>query len=166
MTRLTSANLERLAPTVAIPCYDRGAVSAGIVHIGVGGFHRAHQAMYVDDLMNRGEALDWGIVGVGVMPGDRRMQQALAAQDHLYSVVVKHPDGHREARVVGAMLDYLFAPEDPEAVIERMADPAIRICLRQSLFRHGSASRHHGQSLRHTTRNSRRVSRQKCHDSG
>ncbi|MDR5901714.1 mannitol dehydrogenase family protein [Halomonas icarae] len=127
MTRLTSANLERLAPTVAIPCYDRGAVSAGIVHIGVGGFHRAHQAMYVDDLMNRGEALDWGIVGVGVMPGDRRMQQALAAQDHLYSVVVKHPDGHREARVVGAMLDYLFAPEDPEAVIERMADPAIRI---------------------------------------
>lgn len=127
MTRLTNANLERLAPEITTPRYDRGGVSAGIVHIGVGGFHRAHQAMYVDELMNRGEALDWGIVGVGVMPGDRRMQQALAAQDHLYTVVVKHPDGRREARVVGAMLDYLFAPEDPEAVIERMADPAIRI---------------------------------------
>ncbi|WP_227367636.1 mannitol dehydrogenase family protein [Halomonas sp. M20] len=127
MTRLNHANLATLNSNVATPGYDRHAVTAGIAHIGVGGFHRAHQAMYLDELMSRGQALDWGIVGVGVMPGDRRMQEILAAQDHLYTLVVKHPDGHYDARVIGTMLDYLFAPEDPEAVIEAMADPAIRI---------------------------------------
>ncbi|APX92372.1 mannitol dehydrogenase [Halomonas sp. 1513] len=127
MTPLDSTTLPSLPAEVARPCYARGAVTAGIVHIGVGGFHRAHQAMYLDSLMNQGEALDWGIVGVGVMPGDKRMQQALAAQDHLYTLVVKHPDGRYEPRVIGSMIDYLFAPDDPEAVIERMADPAIRI---------------------------------------
>ncbi len=85
MTRLNNANLDRLGCEVATPGYARGAVTPGIVHIGVGGFHRAHQAMYLDTLMQRGEALDWGIIGVGVMPGDRRMQQSLAAQDHLYT---------------------------------------------------------------------------------
>jgi mannitol 2-dehydrogenase len=127
MTRVNNANLGRLLPAVATPCYDRGDVTPGIVHFGVGGFHRAHQAMYLDALMNRGEALDWGIVGVGVMPGDRRMQQTLAAQEHLYTLVVKHPDGRREPRVIGSMIDYRFAPDDPAAVIELLADPAIRI---------------------------------------
>lgn len=127
MTVLDNQHLAALNAAVASPRYPRQALTPGIVHIGVGGFHRAHQAMYVDDLMNRGEALDWGIVGVGVMPGDRRMQQVLAAQDHLYTLMVKHPDGHLEPRVIGSMIDYLFAPDDPEAVIERMADPAIRI---------------------------------------
>ena len=78
MTRLTNVNLERLDPSVATPRYDRARVTPGIVHIGVGGFHRAHQAMYLDELMNRGEALDWGIVGVGMMPGDTRMRDAPA----------------------------------------------------------------------------------------
>ncbi|MFO7649267.1 mannitol dehydrogenase family protein [Halomonas campaniensis] len=127
MTRLNNANLGRLAPAVATPAYDRGRVTPGIVHFGVGGFHRAHQAMYLDALMNRGEALDWGIVGVGVMAGDRRMQAALAAQDHLFTLVVKHPDGRREPRVIGSLVDYLFAPDDPAAVVERLADPAIRL---------------------------------------
>ena len=127
MTRLNNDNLGELAAEVAVPAYDRHAVTPGIVHVGVGGFHRAHQAMYLDALMNRGEALDWGIVGVGVMPGDRRMQEALAAQEHLYTLVIKHPDGRREPRVIGSMVDYLFAPDDPQAVVERLADPAIRI---------------------------------------
>ena len=127
MTPLDTTTLPSLPAEVARPRYACGAVTAGIVHIGVGGFHRAHQAMYLDSLMNQGEALDWGIVGVGVMPGDKRMQQALAAQDYLYTLVVKHPDGRYEPRVIGSMIDYLFAPDDPEAVIERMADPAIRI---------------------------------------
>lgn len=127
MPALSNAMLSHLDSRVAVPRYDRREVTPGIVHIGVGGFHRAHQAMYLDALMNRGEALDWGIVGVGVMPGDRRMQEVLAAQDHLYTLVVKHPNGEREPRVIGAMLDYLYAPDDPAAVVERMADPAIRI---------------------------------------
>ncbi|TFH86462.1 mannitol dehydrogenase family protein [Billgrantia azerbaijanica] len=127
MPTLSNATLGRLDPQVAVPAYDRRQVTPGIVHFGVGGFHRAHQAMYLDALMNRGQALDWGIVGVGVMPGDRRMQEVLAAQDHLYTLVVKHPDGHYAPRVIGSLVDYSFAPDDPEGVIETMADPAIRI---------------------------------------
>ena len=127
MVSLSSANLAGLAPEVAVPSYDRGRVGVGIVHIGVGGFHRAHEAMYLDRLMNEGTALDWGICGVGVLPGDRRMAEALAAQDHLYTLVVKHPDGTLEPRVIGSIVDYLLAPDDPHAVIERMADPATRI---------------------------------------
>ncbi len=127
MTRLANNTLKQLDATISVPRYDRHGLTPGVVHIGVGGFHRAHQAMYIDALMNQGDAHDWGIVGVGVMPGDQRMQQALAAQDYLYTLVIKHADGHYDARVIGSMIDYLFAPEDPEAVIERMAAPAIRI---------------------------------------
>ncbi|AXH97796.1 mannitol dehydrogenase family protein [Ornithinimicrobium avium] len=112
---------------MARPAYDRSRLTPGIVHFGVGGFHRAHQAVYLDTLMNAGTALDWGIVGVGTMPGDVRMKEALAAQDHLYTLVVKHPDGTLEPRVIGSIVDYLFAPDDPGAVLERLCDPATRI---------------------------------------
>jgi mannitol 2-dehydrogenase len=127
MVSLSAASLADLGPEVAVPGYDRDQVSVGIVHFGVGGFHRAHEAMYLDRLMNDGTALDWGICGVGVLPGDRRMAEVLAAQDHLYTLVVKHPDGALEPRVIGSIVDYLLAPDDPEAVIERMAEPAVRI---------------------------------------
>jgi mannitol 2-dehydrogenase len=109
------------------PDYDRSRVTIGVVHIGVGGFHRAHQAMYHDRLMNEGKALDWGICGVGVLASDRKMQEALAAQDCLYTMVEKHADGAREARVVGAITEYLFVPDDAEAVIEKMAAESTRI---------------------------------------
>src|SRR3954447_11697509 len=127
MLPLCNANLASLGPEVATPAYDRSQVRVGIVHLGVGGFHRAHEAMYLDRLMNAGLASDWGICGVGVLPSDRPMADALAAQDHLYTLVVKHPDGTLEPRVVGSIVDYLFAPDDPDAVVERMADPATRI---------------------------------------
>ena len=113
--------------SVPRPLYERARVTTGVVHFGVGGFHRAHQAMYHDRLMNDGKALDWGICGVGVMPADRRMQEALDAQDGLYTLVVKHADGTYEPRVIGAITEYLFAPDDPEAVIEKLASPATRI---------------------------------------
>jgi mannitol 2-dehydrogenase len=99
----------------------------GVVHIGVGAFHRAHQAMYHDRLMNAGLALEWGICGAGVMPADQRMKEALLAQDGLYTLVVKHPDGTYEPRVIGSIVEYLFAPDDPEAVIEKMAADSTRI---------------------------------------
>jgi mannitol 2-dehydrogenase len=97
------------------------------VHFGVGGFHRAHEAMYLDRLMNEGLALGWGICGVGVMPADQRMREALGAQDGLYTLVVKNPDGTIVPTVIGSIIEYLYAPDDPEAVIERMADPKVRI---------------------------------------
>ncbi len=109
------------------PAYDRDCVRPGVVHFGVGGFHRAHQAMYHDRLMNDGAPLDWGICGVGVMAADRGMQQALDAQDGLYTLVLKHSDGRYEPRVVGSIVEYLFAPDDPEAVITRMAAESTRI---------------------------------------
>ncbi|HEY6762898.1 MAG TPA: mannitol dehydrogenase family protein [Baekduia sp.] len=111
----------------ATPTYRREDVDVGIVHVGVGGFHRAHQAMYVDRLLNAGAAREWGICGVGVLDGDRRMRDALAAQDFRYTLVEKHADGHRDARVIGAIVDHLFAPEQVEAVVERIAAPTTRI---------------------------------------
>src|SRR3954467_3667170 len=83
--------------------------------------------MYHDRLMNDGKALDWGICGVGIMPAGRRMKEALEAQDGLYTLVVKHADGTYEPRVIGAITEYLFAPDDPEAVIEKLAAEATRI---------------------------------------
>jgi mannitol 2-dehydrogenase len=109
------------------PAYDRDLVTPGVVHFGVGGFHRAHQAMYHDRLMNESTALDWGICGVGVMAADRNMKQALDAQDGLYTLVLKHSDGTYEPRVIGSIVEYLFAPDDPEAVIEKMAAESTRI---------------------------------------
>src|SRR6201985_3065677 len=110
-----------------VPAYDRRMVTPGVVHFGVGGFHRAHQAMYHDRLMNQGTALDWGICGVGVMAADQLMKEVLEAQDGLYTLVLKHSDGTYEPRIIGSIVDYLFAPDDPEAVIERMAAESTRI---------------------------------------
>jgi mannitol 2-dehydrogenase len=125
MTALNQANLGSLS--IPVPSYDRSQVTVGIVHFGVGGFHRAHQAMYVDQLMEQGKALDWGICGVGVMPFDLKMKEAMHSQDCLYTLVLKAPDGSWEPRIIGSIVQYLYAPDDPEAVIEKMADPATRI---------------------------------------
>jgi mannitol 2-dehydrogenase len=127
MIALTAENLPRLPAGVSGPRYDRAQCTAGIVHFGVGGFHRAHQAMYLDRLMNDGKALDWAICGVGVMPGDRRMRDALDAQDGLYTLVVKAPDGTMTPTVIGSIREYLFAPDDPAAVVRKLADEATRI---------------------------------------
>ena len=124
---LNARTLKYWSDRLAVPAYDRNLVTPGVVHFGVGGFHRAHQAMYHDRLMNQGTALDWGICGVGVMAADQLMQQALDAQDGLYTLVLKHSDGTYEPRVIGSIVEYLFAPDDPEAVIEKMAAESTRI---------------------------------------
>ena len=125
-TPVSSADLATLAARVPVPAYDRAAVSVGIVHLGVGGFHRAHQAVYVDDVLAAGD-LSWGICGVGVLPADRALHEALAAQDCLYTLVLKHPDGRREARVIGSVVELMLAPDDPDAVVEKMALPETKI---------------------------------------
>jgi len=83
--------------------------------------------MYVDRLLEQGAAQDWGICGVGVLPSDRRMAEVMAVQDCLYTLVVKHADGTYDARVVGSIVEYLLAPDDPEAVVEKMAAEQTRI---------------------------------------
>ena len=127
MQPLSEKSLPSLPSAVSRPTYDRSRVRPGIVHLGVGAFHRSHQAMYVDRLLEQGQAQEWGICGVGVLPSDRRMAEVMAAQDGLYTLVVKHADGTLEARVVGSIVEYLLAPDDPEAVIEKMAAESTRI---------------------------------------
>ena len=112
---------------IAKPTYNRDEIGIGIVHFGVGGFHRAHQAMYIDRLLEKGPATEWGICGVGVMPADRKMADVLDAQDGLYTLLLENPDGSRDARVIGSIVDYRYAPDDPEAVIELLAAPSTRI---------------------------------------
>jgi mannitol 2-dehydrogenase len=126
MTTLNTANLDSLDPAVAIPAYDRVAVRPGIVHFGVGAFHRSHEAMFVDRLLAAG-ASDWGIVGVGTLESDAAMRDALAAQDDLYTLVTTDPDGGSEARVIGSIVGYVYAPGEPDAVLAALRDPATRI---------------------------------------
>lgn len=83
--------------------------------------------MYIDRLMNAGEALDWAICGVGVMPSDRDMRDVMSAQGCRYTLVEKHPSGIRRPRVIGSISEYLFAPDDPERVIDRLCDEAVRV---------------------------------------
>ncbi|WP_202912196.1 mannitol dehydrogenase family protein [Nesterenkonia muleiensis] len=128
MITLSSAALPQVeSPDLQTPDYDLAGRQVGIVHFGVGGFHRAHQALYLDRLFNAGHPPQWAVCGVGLMPGDAAMRDALTPQDGLYTLVAKAPDGTREARVVGSIAEYLYAPDDPAAVLERLTDPAVRI---------------------------------------
>jgi len=123
--RLSLANLTALAERVAVPRYARSVLRPGIVHIGVGNFHRAHLACYLDDLFNLGSDLDWAIVGAGVMPGDAVMREALKAQDYL-TTIVEQDRGRSSARVIGPMLDFVDQA-DREQLANVLTDPAIRI---------------------------------------
>jgi mannitol 2-dehydrogenase len=127
MTSLNEAALPGLAHRLPVPTYNRSAVKTGIVHFGVGGFHRSHEAMFIDRLLNGGGSQDWGICGVGVLPSDAQMRDALIEQDNLYTLVLRAPDGTETARIIGSITDYLFAPDDPGAVIAKLADPDTRI---------------------------------------
>lgn len=121
------AELRRAHPEVALPSYDPKTLTPGIVHIGVGAFHRSHQAMYLDRLLNTGGHRNWAICGVGLVPSDQRMQGVMVEQNNLYTLATWHPGGRAEARVIGAICEYLYAPDDMDAVLERLADPATRI---------------------------------------
>ena len=107
--------------------YARDGISVGIVHFGVGNFHRSHQAMYVDRLLRLGKAREWGICGVGVLPIDAEMRDALRSQDCEYTLVERHPNGDSPATRIGSIVDYLYAPDELDRVLERLADPATRI---------------------------------------
>ena len=121
--RLSNQTLARLPASVTKPGYDRAAVTPGIVHLGVGAFHRAHQAVYVDDCLASGEA-GWGIVGASLRSTDTR--DALGPQDGLYTLAVRGSGGE-QLRIVGSILSLLVAPEDPDALVAALCEPSIRI---------------------------------------
>lgn len=116
-----------IAPGVAVPEYDRQAVSPGIVHIGVGNFHRAHQALVIDRLLREESATDWGIKGLALLPGDEPLARAMQEQDGLYTLVEKYNDGTWDYRIIGSIVDVVFAPDDINAAVDALADPHIKI---------------------------------------
>lgn len=123
--KLSLTNLEMLPASVGRPAYAREDLSAGILHFGVGNFHRAHQAEYLDRLFAAGESHDWAIVGAGVFEGERKGKDVLQAQDWLTTLVEQEAD-RSEARVLGSMIDFV-EPADADAIVARMAQPDIRI---------------------------------------
>lgn len=124
--RLDSALLGRLPSRIAVPRYDRAKVGQAIAHIGLGNFHRAHQALYLDDLFNARGPGPWGVCGIGLLPQDRAMAEALRPQDLLYTLV-ERDEGVETARIIGAQRGYLHAPGEPDKVLAQLADPATRI---------------------------------------
>jgi mannitol-1-phosphate/altronate dehydrogenase len=123
---LNNATLATFGHQVAVPTYLRDELRRSIVHLGVGGFHRAHQALYLDDLAERGISMEWGERGVGLLPGDRRTAEALIPQDCLYTLVERSAE-RDTARIIGALGGYVFAPANPSAVLDLLVDPATRI---------------------------------------
>ncbi len=124
MTKLSLATLEDLDPAIGRPSYARDDLSAGIVHIGVGNFHRAHQAVYLDKLFDKGLDLDWAIVGAGIKPYDADMRSKLKSQDWLSTVVELEPNG-LHPRITGAMIG--FSEIEPASLLTALTRPEIRI---------------------------------------
>lgn len=110
---------------VAVPSYDRDALTSSIVHIGVGGFHRAHLAVYVHELCEAGHT-DWSIAGAGIMPGDAAMAEALNNQDMLYSLVVRGATT-TDVSIIGSLTDFVLASDDLEPLVAKIASPATQI---------------------------------------
>lgn len=127
LTLLNQKNLADLPEAIARPSYDRSKLTAGIIHIGVGGFHRSHEAFYTDELLEKTGTTDWGICGVGLRPADGKIAKVLERQDYLYTLIVKHPDGRIENRVIGSIIDFILACDDPSAATDRMAAETTKI---------------------------------------
>lgn len=124
--KLCNATLPDLPEALKRPVYDRSRITPGIVHIGMGNFHRAHQAWYLHRLMQSGEAMDWGILGAGVRPADQAMRQKLLAQDGLTTLIELDPAGI-SAEVIGSITGYVPIAEGNGPLIAQMAAPEIRI---------------------------------------
>jgi len=122
--KLDMTTLSSLPASIARPAFDRAKLSPGILHIGVGNFHRAHQAVYLNRLFEAGEGYDWAIVGAGLMPYDEAMRERLSEQDWLTTVVELDPDG-LNAHICGSMID--FVEIDPGILVKRLCQPDIRI---------------------------------------
>jgi mannitol 2-dehydrogenase len=125
--KLNAINLTLLPKDVLIPAYDRSKIKSGIVHIGIGGFHRSHEAFYIDRFLERQGVTDWGICGVALLESDRKIFNTLVNQDCLYTLMITESDGSLTVRVIGSIIECLFAPDNPEAVVEKMAAPDIKI---------------------------------------
>ena len=123
---LSNKTLDRMPDGVSVPRYDRSKLTAGILHIGLGNFHRGHQAWYLHRLMEAGRAHDWAIIGAGVRPSDAKQRDRLLSQDCLTTLIELDPSG-KSAEIIGSMIDFVPVEDDNAALIARMARPDIRI---------------------------------------
>ncbi|MEP3970088.1 MAG: mannitol dehydrogenase family protein, partial [Nonlabens sp.] len=125
--QLNTENLSNISESISVPAYDRTKVKTGIVHVGIGGFHRSHEAFYTDQLLHDPSNSDWGICGVALLEFDTKIYKTLKDQNGLYTLIVKELDGTQSTRVIGSIVKYLYAPENTLAVIEKMASPEVKI---------------------------------------
>ncbi len=125
--KLNQKNLPQLANRISGPNYDRQLLKTGIVHIGIGGFHRSHQSYYIHQLLENYGAKDWAICGVGLREADRNICNVLKEQDGLYTLVTHHRNGNVENKIIGAIKEYLLAVDTPQLVIDKMALPDTKI---------------------------------------
>lgn len=125
--RLSTTSLGQLDPGVGLPTYDRRGLAQGIAHIGVGNFHRAHQALAIDRLMRNGLAHDWAICGIALLPGDEPLVRSMQEQDCLYSLTEKSADGTWGTQVIGSITEVIFGPAEPDRVVSKLCEPNIRI---------------------------------------
>ena len=126
VVKLSNACLQEDFSNIKKPLYDRSKLSAGIVHIGLGNFHRAHQAWYIHQLMQRGEALNWAIIGAGIRNYDVEQRKKMLAQDFLTTLIELDPKG-QSAEIIGPMIDYVPIVDGNSELIARMAKSDIRI---------------------------------------
>ena len=124
---LNQQNISKISANLSCPSYNRQALKTGIVHIGVGGFHRSHQAYYIHQLLEKYGATDWAICGVGIREADRKIFDILKKQDFLYTLMVQYPNGEVKSEVIGAIKEYLLAIDNPGLVIEKMAHSDTKI---------------------------------------
>lgn len=127
MSILNNSTLSKLPSGVQVPKYNRDEIKVGIFHFGVGGFHRAHQAKLIDDLLNNGQAKDFGICGVNILPFDQKMRDVMVSQNNLYTLVEKPNDGNFSYRIIGSIVDYIFAPDNVDLLIERLTGDEAKI---------------------------------------
>lgn len=125
---LSNSTLNKLPSDIEVPKYNRNDVKVGIFHFGVGGFHRAHQALIIDNLLAQGNSNEWGICGVNIIPViDQKMCDVMKSQDKLYTLVEKHSSGKFSYRIIGSIVDYLYGPDNVDALIERLAGEEAKI---------------------------------------
>ncbi|EWH08624.1 D-mannonate oxidoreductase [Catenovulum agarivorans DS-2] len=124
---LSNQTLAQVPSFVDTPNYDRSAVEAGIVHIGVGGFHRAHQAVYCNELLKLANNNQWGICGIGLFEANRHLSQVLNQQDGLYTLLVRHPDGKVEHQIIGSLVEFILAPGNKQQAIDKLAAAQTKI---------------------------------------
>ena len=125
--KLNKTNLSKIGAKIPVPSYNRQQLKTGIVHIGVGGFHRSHQAYYIHQLLEEYNLSEWGICGIGLREADQKIYETLSNQDGLYNLITRHPNSTIETEIIGSIVNFIWAYRDPEEALNKLSDPETKI---------------------------------------